>query len=167
MLTLNKMTELEVLTNQVNCRNAVNAQSEKLSKHLQEYFSDKAGKKIIKFTPSKQFAKSIKSDLDKITALFEENTGFRIWFEFGYSAVWCVIQRSYKTSEQSVNYCKREFFVATYNKESGVMNEENYEIGEFRSDYTVEEVLEARQKIRDLESQLGDIRSQIREVNQH
>lgn len=165
MLTLNKMTDLEILTNQVNCRNLVNAQSEKLSKHLQEYFADKAGKKIIKFTPSLQFTKAIKSDLDKITALLEENTGFRIWFEIGYSSVWCVVQRSYKTSEQSVNYCKREFFAATYNKESGVMNEENYEIGEFRSDYTVEEVLEARQKIKDLESQLGDIRSQIREFN--
>ena len=159
------MTNLEILTNQVNCRNSVNAQSATLSRHLQEYFNDKAGKKIVKFTPCKQIAKAVKDDLDKITALIEENTGFRIWFETGYSAVWCVVQGSYKVSDCAVSYCRREFHVACFNKETGVMNDEKREIGEFRSDYTVEEIVEARRKIKALECQLGEIRSQIREIS--
>ena len=161
----NFMTDLEILSNQVNCRNSVNAQSSTLSRHLQEYFNDKTGKKIVKFTPYKQFTKAVKDDLDKIAALIEENTSFRIWFETGYSAVWCAVQGSYKVSDCSVNYCKREFHVVCFNKETGVMNDEKREIGEFRSDYTVEEVAEARNKIKALESQLSEIRSQIREIS--
>lgn len=159
------MTDLEILSNKVNCRNSVNAQSATLSKHLQEYFSDKVGKKIVKFTPYKQFTKAVKDDLDKITALIEENTSFHIWFETGYSSVWCVVQRSYKVSDHAVNYCKREFHVACFNKESGLMNDDKREIGEFRSDYTVDEIVEARNKIKALECQLSEIRSQIREIS--
>jgi hypothetical protein len=159
---ITQFSRLQILQNQVDCRNRLNAESEKLRLQLQEVFSQFVGKKIYKFTD-----KSLGSTVRKAAEPVEEEArrkGFHCWFEVSsFGSVYFNVQDTYRTSDVSVNYCKVEFFVACFDRSTGLMTEESREFVERRCDYTAEEVTATREKIAELEKQISFLKSSIAE----
>jgi hypothetical protein len=157
-----QFSRLQILQNQVDCRNRLNAEAEKFRLQLQEVFSQFIGKKIYKFTD-----KSLGSTVRKAVEPVEEEArckGFHCWFDvFPYGSVYFNIKDTYRTSDVSVNYCKAEFFVAGFNRETGLMIEETREFIKRRCDYTAEEITTTREKIAELEKQISFLKSSIAE----
>ncbi len=158
------MTNHEILHNQVNCRNMVNSQSEKVRAELNEIFAEFIGKKIVKFTPYKSLSAAVTK---KIQHVYDglESCGYHFYFEVGYSSVYASVKARYKVSETSCGYCKQEFFVAGFDKDTGVMIEENRKFCKIRDDYTVQEILDARENIARLESELSVAKYAISEFH--
>jgi hypothetical protein len=157
-----RFSRLQILQNQVDCRNRLNKEAEKFRLQLQEVFSQFTGKKIYKFTDSSLSASVRKA----VEPVMEEarGRGFHCWFEVSsFGSVYFNVQGRYKTSEESVNYCKAEFFVAGFDRNTGLMTEESREFIKRRCDYTVEEITAARGKIAELEKQISSLKSSIAE----
>jgi hypothetical protein len=157
-------SRLQILQNQVDCRNRLNAESEKFRAQLQEVFSRFVGKKIYKFTGGSLSASVLKA----VEPIMEEarGKGFHCWFEsFPFGPVYFSVQSSYRTSDVSVNYCKAQFFVACFDRDTGLMTEETREFIKHRCDYTLEEITAARNKISELEEQISSLRSSIAEFS--
>ncbi len=158
---ITQFSRLQILQNQVDCRNRLNAESEKFRLQLQEIFSQFVGKKIYKFTD-----RSLCAAAKKAVGPVEEEArcrGFHCWPEVLFSSVYFNVQGSYRTSEVSVNYCKSEFFVAGFDRNTGLMTEETREFVERRCDYTVEEIMATRERIAELEKQISSLKSSIAE----
>jgi hypothetical protein len=159
---ITQFSRLQILQNQVDCRNRLNAESEKFRLQLHEIFKQFIGKKIYKFTD-----KSLGSTVRKAVEPVEEEArrkGFHCWFEVSpYGSVYFSIKDSFRTSEESVNYCKSVLFVAAFDRETGLMTEETREFIKRRCDYTVEEITAARNEIAELEKQISSLKSSIAE----
>jgi prefoldin subunit 5 len=56
-----------------------------------------------------------------------------------------------------------EFFVACFDRRTGLMTDESREFIKRRCDYTLEEITAARNKIAELENQISSLRSSIAE----
>ena len=67
-------------------------------------------------------------------------------------------------SEHSVAYVNQEFTIALI-RDVALEDCEKFIEDKFRVNYTVEEVAETRKKICDLENQLSELKSSIREFN--
>jgi len=166
---ITQFSRLQILQNQVDCRNRLNAESEKFRLQLQEIFSQFVGKKIYKFTYKSlgSTGKSLRSTVRKAVEPVEEEArrkGFHCWFEVSpYGSVYFNVKDSYRISDESVNYCKSEFFVAGFNRETGLMIEETREFIKRRCDYTAEEVTATREKIAEPEKQISFLKSSIAE----
>ncbi|MGA1712735.1 MAG: hypothetical protein ACO4CS_15735 [bacterium] len=154
-------SRLQILQNQVDCRNRLNAEAEKFRAQLQEVFSQFIGKKIYKFTDSSLSA-SVRKAVEPIERKAEAE-GFHCWFEVLLGSVYFNVKYRYQTSSESVNYCKAEFFVAGFDRNTGLMTEESREFIKRRCDYTVEEITAARDKIAELEKQISSLKSSIAE----
>jgi hypothetical protein len=162
MTNLNtKMTDLDVLQNQINCRNMVNSQSEKVRAELDKVFSEFLGKKIVKFSPGKSLSAAVEKKIKYISDGLH-NCGFTFYFSVSISSVYANVKRSYKTSEMSCGYCSNDFFVASFDAH-GVMKPEARNFCKMRDDYTVQEILDARENIKRLESELAAAKFAIRE----
>jgi hypothetical protein len=158
-----QFSRLQILQNQVVCRNRLNAEAEKFRLQLQEVFSQFIGKRIYKLTDGSLSA-SVRKAVEPIERKVEAE-GFRCWFEVSFGSVYFNVKDSYRTSEESVNYCKAEFFVAGFNRETGLMTEETREFIKYRCDYTLEEITAARNKIAELEKQISSLKSSIAEFS--
>jgi hypothetical protein len=157
-----QFSRLQILQNQVDCRNRLNAEAEKFRLQLQEVFSRFVGKKIYKFTGGSLSASVLKA----VELIMEEvrGRGFHCWFEVSsFGSVYFNVQDTYRTSDVSVNYCKVEFFVACFDRSTGLMTEESREFIKRRCDYTAEEITTTREKIAELEKQISSLRSSIAE----
>jgi hypothetical protein len=158
---MTQFSRLQILQNQVDCRNRLNAESEKLRLQLQEVFSQFAGKKIYRFTD-----KSLCAAAKKAVEPVEEEArgkGFHCWFEVSFSSVYFNLKDKYQTSSESVSYCKSEFFVAAFDRNTGLMTEEIREFISRRCNYTAEEITATREKIAELEKQISSLKSSIAE----
>lgn len=157
-----QFSHLQILQNQVDCRNRLNAESEKFRLQLQKVFSQFIGKKIYKFTDSSLSA-SVRKAVEPIERKVNAE-GFHCWFEVSsFGSVYFNVQSSYRTSEVSANYCKSEFFVACFDRNTGLMTEESREFIKRRCDYTAEEITTTREKIAELEKQISSLKSSIAE----
>ena len=158
---MTNFSRLQILQNQVDCRNRVNAEAEKFRAQLQEVFSRFIGKKIYKFTGSPLSA-SVRKAVEPIERKVEAE-GFHCWFEVYLGSVYFNIRDRYQTSSVSVDYCKAEFFVASFDRDTGLRTEESREFTKRRCDYTLEEITSARNKIAELEKQISSLKSSIAE----
>ena len=159
---MTNFSRLQILQNQVDCRNRLNAEAEKFRAQLQEVFSQFIGKKIYKFTDSSLSA-SVRKAVEPIERKAEAE-GFHCWFQVSsFGSVYFHVKDSYRASEESVNYCKAEFFVAGFDRNTGLMTEESRKFIKRRCDYTVEEITAARDKIAELEKQISSLKSSIAE----
>lgn len=159
-----RFPRLQILQNQVDCRNRLNAESEKFRLQLQEVFSQFIGKKIYKFTDGSLSASVRKA----VEPIMEEarGRGFHCWFDASsFGPIYFSVQCSYRTSDVSVNYCKAQFFVACFDRDTGLMTEETREFIKYRCDYTLEEITSARGKIAELEKQISSLKSSIAEFS--
>ncbi len=157
-----QFSRLQILQNQVDCRNRLNAEAEKFRLQLQEVFSQFIGKKIYKFTDSSLSA-SVRKAVEPIERKVKAE-GFHCWFEVSsFGSVYFNVKDSYRTSGESVNYCKAQFFVAGFDRNTGLMTEESREFIKRRCDYTVEEITAARDRIAELEKQISSLSMSIAE----
>jgi hypothetical protein len=157
-----QFSRLQILQNQVDCRNRLNAEAEKFRLQLQEVFSQFIGKKIYKFTDSSLSA-SVRKAVEPIERKVKAE-GFHCWFEVScFGSVYFNIKDRYRTSDESFDCCKAEFFVAGFDRNTGLMIEETREFIERRCDYTLEEITSARNEIAELEKRISSLRSSIAE----
>lgn len=158
---MTRFSRLQILQNQIDCRNRLNAEVEKFRVQLNEVFKQFIGKKIYKFTGN-----SLCAAVSKLVAPIEEEAraaGFSCWFEITYSSIYFNLQSRYDTSTESVDYCKSEFFVAAFDRGTGLMTEETRSLTKLRCDYTLEEITTTRDKIAELEKQISSLKSSIAE----
>lgn len=145
----------------IQTRNLVNAETNKLRALIADALADKIGEKVIKFTPHKSWTVKIKKIIDEIVSESEAN-GFRVWFQFSLNFVWLCVDKTYKTSEVSVDYVKQDAVLCLVN--SDILVADDRKTCEFRTDYTRDEFISAQLEIKELEEKLSALKSQIREL---
>lgn len=154
-------TEEKNLARHVSTRNQVNVMANELRVHFKNILGPYTGKKVIKVTPYKYWVKSIEPASHNLRDWMQEE-GFRLTFTFGDSCIFANLDKTYKNSEHSVNYVKQEFTIALI-RDCILEDCERFIGDKFRIDYTAEEIAETRKQIRDLESQISQLKSNIRE----
>jgi len=150
---------------QVKTRNLVNSRAMLIAEQLENLLAKHAGKRIVKFTPYKTWAASIKKEIDALQdSLLGEN--FRLVFGFFHSSIIAEIDTTFPVSDYGVSYVKQSLYVASFDPDNGFLREvRSSEKVSFRIDYTEQEIQEKRQKINELEELCHILKSEIREFN--
>lgn len=144
----------------INTRNIVNAKANYVRKYMQDMLRDQfMNKKIVKFTPYKSFTAQVSKQLDELQQRLSEQK-FRLVFNFSMYRICATIDMTYRDSDVSVAYVKQEFYVATIDDKTGVLTE-IADCDDFRSDYTVQEIINKRTKIAELDRQLSALKSEM------
>lgn len=146
------------LSLEVATRNIVNAKANELRLVLQDVLKPFIGKKIIKVTPYRTLTKQVSAVIDPICEI--PGFRFRVDSSYQYSLTGC-IDKTYPINDCSVQYVKQEFYIASIKDCVLVGADKKWE--EFRTDYTVEEIIAARADIRSLEGRVSALKSLIRE----
>lgn len=153
-------TQEKNLERHVSTRNAVNTMANELRLHFREVLTPYLNKKVLKFSPYKTWTVKVKNDLQQIEQWMQDQK-FRICYEFSLSRIWVDLDKTYQNSEHSVDYVKQQFTICII--DSDILTSLDINHDKFRTDYTVEEIVETRQKIRELESQVSNLKSSIYE----
>jgi hypothetical protein len=147
----------EHLALEVQHRNEVNHWANVLRETIQEVLEPYGGDKVIKFTPCKGWIKKLADQLNGI-CLPEKYT---LVYDFSSDrTVYAHVKTHYPVPGVSwVCHVSKEFYVCSI--WDLTLLEEDFKPCElFRTDYTVDEIVSAREKIRSLESQVSELKSQ-------
>jgi hypothetical protein len=160
----------ELLQLQVATRNKVNAKANELQAEFIKLLRPFVGKKVIKVAPYRQWTKQVSTLLCEQTSVAEFagpwNGSFRLSWDFYQYTVYATIDTTFKVSESSVEYVKREFAVCRLDGNcdgtsiTGLPDPAN-----FRTDYTVQELTEKRTKLLELEQQVSELKSELQEFS--
>lgn len=131
--------------------------------HFKNVLTPLVGQKIVKVTPYKSWTVKAKKELQSIEKWMEEQK-FRLSYTITDYRIWVDLDKTYNVSESSVNYVKQEFTICELSNQV-ILESCDLDCEKFRVDYTVEEVTETRKKIRDVENQLHELKSSIREFS--
>ena len=145
----------------VETRNKVNAMCAFAQPYLGQMLEKYMGKKIVKFTPYTGFTAALKKEILEFQDKLAKDK-FRAVFTFNYSSISCEIDTTYSVGSYCVDYVKQYFFVCDFVANTGVLTKK-YSSNVFRTDYTEGEVAAVRKQIDELERQVSDLKSQIRE----
>lgn len=146
----------------IETRNKVNALCNFAQPYLSQVLEKYMGKKIVKFTPYSGFTAALKKEIQEFQDKLAKEK-FRVVFTFNYSSISCEIDTTYRVADCcSVEYVKQYFFICEFDANTGVLTNK-YNSNVFRTDYREEEVVAVRKQINELERQLSDFKSQIRE----
>lgn len=154
---------IEFLELQVAARNEVNAKANKLGESLRDFFLARMGQKVIKTTPYRSFAAKIKVQLDTIVDFAElESRQMSIVFDTGseYSV--------YATLKKRFDYDERSHFQRCM---IYVCSLQDLCVAEFkkceprRTDYTVQEVIEKRKRIAQLDREISELKGSVRDFD--
>lgn len=154
----------ELLQRKITARNSVNAKVNELRPVLTKLLTPYVGKKVVKGVPSGWVAK-IANQINSELRL--ELTGFRLFFRFyinysinGIGSVTAEVDTTYKVADMACGYVEQAFTVCDLDRDKlrGFINWEPY-----RTDYTLEEVLEGFAELERLETEACAIKSQLRE----
>jgi hypothetical protein len=160
----------ELLRRRVATRNLVNAKANDSQAEFRNLLEPFIGKKVIKVTPYSTWTKQVANVLDTVTSRADfagPHTGrFRLVYNFCAYSVYAEIDTTYRIDEHSVNYVKQEFCVC-------YLDGDHYsttlislpDLANFRTDYTVEEIIEKRAKQAELQAELRAIESGLYEFN--
>jgi hypothetical protein len=147
---------------EVDTRNAVNAMAERLHAELTTLLAPYQGKKIIKTTPYRGWIAKLKPLMDaKQDAA--QSCGYRLVFSFGTGWLACELDRTVPIPGTSaVEYVKTYFTFASVD-DAGILSHVHTGPLGHRTDYSVEEVNTTFARIEELQSQLRDLQSEVRE----
>jgi hypothetical protein len=148
------------LARRVATRNAVNTMANELRIHFQEVLTPYINKKVIKFSPCKTWTVKVENDLQQIEQWMWDQK-FRICYDFSLTRVWVNLDKTFQVAECGCEYVKQQFTICEVDSDILTMCEIKH--NKFRTDYTVEELIETRNKIRELESQVSQLKSTIYE----
>ena len=149
------------LIEQVEARNHVNQTAREFQLRLIEVLRDYKGKKIGKVSPYRTWIASLSSKIEEIKSQFP---GFRIVFEFRFSSLSCVIDKSFPLESCLMGcfYVKKSFFVCQLEGMKIVENE-NFEYNYNFDCYSVHAVANAIQEVEDAQAKIDQLRSQYGE----
>lgn len=155
-------TKEKILTDRVNTRNQVNIMSNELRLHFKEVLAPFIGKKVVKVTPYATWTVAVKKELQKIEEWMKEQE-FRLSYTFTDYSIHVDLDKSFKVSDCGVDYVKQSFKICEL---TGTVVLESLDINheKFRTDYTVDEIMQKRDKIRRLESELSALKFSICEI---
>lgn len=154
-------TEEKNLARHVSTRNQVNVMANELRVHFVKILKPYIGKKVVKVAPYRYWIVKVDAEMQKLQNWMNEQ-GFRLTFTIGHSCIFANLKKTYKVSEHGVAYVNQEFTIALI-RDVVLEDCEKFIEDKFRIDYTTEEVVETRKKIRNLENQLSELKSSIRE----
>jgi hypothetical protein len=160
----------ELLQHQVDTRNKVNAKANELQAEFIKLLQPFVGKKVIKVTPYRQWTKQVSTLLCEQTSVAEFagpwNGSFRLSWDFYQYTVYATIDTTFKVSDSSVKYVKREFAVCRLDGNcDGTSITGLPDLANFRTDYTLDEVVQKMTELSELEAKVADIKSELREFN--
>jgi hypothetical protein len=173
-------TDHELLARRVATRNLVNAKANELQAEFRNLLAPWLlrtvtslpfiDKKVVKVTPYSTWTKQVAQVLDTVTSRPDfagPHTGrFRLVYTFCAYSVYAEIDTTYRIDEHSVNYVKQEFCVCRLDGNcdgtsiTGLPDPAN-----FRTDYTLEEIVRKMTELSELETKAADIKSELREFN--
>lgn len=161
------------LQREVDTRNKVNAKANELQAEFTKLLLPFVGKKVIKVTPYRQWTKQVSKLLCEQTSVAEFagpwNGSFRLSWNFYDYTVYAIIDTSYQVTDSPgcpVEYVKQEFAVCRLDGNcdgtsiTGLPDSAN-----FRTDYTLGEVVQKMTELSELEVKVADIKSELREFN--
>ena len=157
-------TNQELLQLQVDTRNKVNRKANELQAEFRNLLEPFIGKKVIKVTPYRQWTQQVSKLLCEQTSVAEFagpwNGSFRLSWNFYQYTVYATVDTTFKVSDSSVEYVKREFAVCSLNGDS-LLSFPEVELA--RTDYTVAEVTEKFVDLERLEAEVRSIKGELRE----
>jgi hypothetical protein len=157
-------TDFELLRRRAATRNLVNAKANELQAEFRNLLEPFIGKKVIKATPYKQWTQQVSKLLCEQTSVAEFvgpwNGSFRLTWDFYRYTVYATIDTTFKVSDSSVEYVKREFAVCSLNDDL-LLSFPEVELA--RTDYTVAEVTEKFAELERLEAEVRSIKGELRE----
>jgi hypothetical protein len=152
------------LQRKVDTRNKVNAKANELQAEFAKLLQPFVGKKVIKVTPYRQWTKQVAAVIDPLISREGLDTEFRIVFNYSAYSVYATVDTTYRLSEYSVDYVKQEFTVCRLDGNcDGTSITGLPDLANFRTDYTLEEVVQKMTELSELEAKVADIKSQLRE----
>lgn len=162
------------LSQQVEARNRLNAKANELAPLLQKVLKPYIGSKVIKMTPYSSWTKKVAEALDKVTSdlpsFYSESGmtilhGYRLTYNIYDYAVYVDLDTTYRNVGESVGYLrlKVKFRLCSLNGDHLSAVEP---ITERRTDHTVQELKEKRTKLLELEQQVSELKSELREFSQ-
>lgn len=147
---------------EVDTRNAVNTMANRLHAELTTLLAPHLGKKIIKATPYRGWIAKLKPLMDAKQEAAQA-CGYRLVFSFGASYLACELDRTVPVPGTSgVEYVKAYFTFATLGEEGVLSHVHTGPLG-CRADYTVDEVNAKFARIDELQAQLRELQSEVRE----
>lgn len=155
------------LQRKVDTRNKVNAKANELQAEFTKLLQPFVGKKVIKVTPYRQWTKQVAAVIDPLISREGLDTKFRIVFNFSAYSVYATVDTTYRLGEYSVDYVARSFYVCGLDGDCDgtSLTELPRDPANFRTDYTLEEVVQKMTELSELETKVADIKSQLREFN--
>lgn len=154
------------LAQQVEARNRLNAKANELAPLLQEVLKPYIGSKVIKVTPYRDWTKKVAEALDKVTSdlpsFYSDLHGYRLTYYIHDYNVYVELDTTYRNVGEAVGYLKVEFRLCSLDGDHLSAVEP---ITERRTDYTVEELTEKRTKLFELEQQVSELKSELREFS--
>lgn len=154
------------LSQQVEARNRLNAKANELAPLLQEVLKPCIGSKVIKVTPYRNWTKKVAEALDKVTSdlpsLYFDLHGYRLIYNIYDYNVYVDLDTTYRDVGETVGYLKVEFRLCSLDGDRLSAVEP---ITERRTDYTVQELTEKRTKLFELEQEVSELKSELREFS--
>ena len=158
-MTVADYSPAALLRAEVETRNRVNAETDRLRAEMRELLAPYRGKKVLR---------GVGSQPDWIAKLGPAlralaRPGYRIWFEFGRYAVWLCVDSTYRVSDVGVQYVKQSAYLCGIT-DSDILNPAApADFPALRADYTAEEVERIRAEIETVTEQLGRLKWEVRE----
>lgn len=149
------------LAHAVKARNELNALANRLQTEIRNSLWTRLGKKVVKVTPYKNWIAPLQTSIGLIQLPSQRHT---LSFQFTDYSVWAELQTYYDVPGQSsVQYVKLRFHIGRL--EDGTILTELVEpnLNPYRTDYTVEEVAGALDRIEALKEEVQELQSQVRE----
>lgn len=154
----------QALEVQVAARNEINKAANEFRTVIQEFFRERIGKKIIKVTPYRSLTAKVKDDLDPILRLFGQRD-FQITFDRSYSYnIYCTIRKNVEIGNRSVCFSQT---VHACSLEQDKVKDDWRECLQYREDFTVEEILEKRKRIAELDREISELKGSIRDFDRY
>lgn len=156
----------QALEVKVAARNEVNKAANELRTQLHAFFRERVGKKVIKTTPYRSLTAKVVQDIEPVLNSFEQR-GFRIIFDCGYSySIYCTIRKDMMIGNKSMCF-SQDIYACSLNLDSASIKDEWKNCIDYREDFTVEEVLEKRKRIAELDREISELKGSIRDFDRY
>jgi hypothetical protein len=158
-MTVTDYTPSALLRAEVETRNRVNAETDRLRAKMRELLAPYLGRKVLR---------GVGSNPDWITKLGPAlralaQPGYRIWFNFGRYAVNLYVDSTYRVSDVGVQYVKQSAYLCGITDGDILDPATPTDSLPLRTDYTAEEVERIRAEIETVTEQLGRLKWEVRE----
>jgi hypothetical protein len=152
----------EFLELQVAARNEVNEAGNELGEKLRDFFAARMGQKVIKVTPYRRFTAKVKSELGPIARLDSKEMSIVFDTSCEYS-VYATLTNRFSHGGRS--HFQRYMIYVCSLRDLCVVEFKRCEAQ--RTDFTVEEIIEKRKRIAELDREISELKGSIRDFERY